>query len=117
MAPKIGGAAGAGGSIDADHQLAGGPSVLFDAVVVAPSEAGAQLLERDAAAIDWIRDAYGHLKVIGILPTAERLVAQAGIAPDRGIVEIVGAKEIDLFIEAARAGRVWEREPGVRPPL
>ena len=56
VAPKIGGAAGAGGRIDADHQVAGGPSVLFDAVVVAPSEAGAQLLERDAAAIDWIRD-------------------------------------------------------------
>ena len=117
VAPKIGGAAGTGGRIDADHQLAGGPSVLFDAVVVAPSEAGAQLLERDAAAIDWIRDAYGHLKVIGVLPTAERLLERAGLAPDRGIVEIVGAKEIDLFIEAARAGRVWEREPGVRPPL
>ena len=42
VAPKIGGAAGKGGKrIAADHQLAGGPSILFDAVVVAPSEDGA----------------------------------------------------------------------------
>ena len=38
VAPKIGGARGKGGTIiEADHQLAGGPSIFFDAVVVAAS--------------------------------------------------------------------------------
>ena len=42
VAPKIGGVTLAGGkSLAADHQLAGGPSILFDAVVVAASEQGA----------------------------------------------------------------------------
>ena len=45
--------------IEADHQLAGGPSIFFDAVVVAASEDGAAMLEKEAAAIDWIRDAFG----------------------------------------------------------
>ena len=31
------------------------------------------MLEKEAAAIDWIRDAFGHLKVIGVA----RLVAGA----------------------------------------
>jgi catalase len=41
VAPKIGGAKGKGGKlIVPDHQLAGGPSIFFDAVVVAASTEG-----------------------------------------------------------------------------
>ena len=58
VAPKIGGAKGKGGKkIEADHQLAGGPSIFFDAVFVAASTEGAAMLTREAAAIDWVRDA------------------------------------------------------------
>ncbi len=117
VAPKIGGAAGKGGKrIAADHQLAGGPSILFDAVVVAPSEDGAAMLEKEAAAIDWIRDAFGHLKVIGVVGAATPLLAQAGIDADEGIVAIEGAKGVADFIDAAKNGRVWEREPTLRTP-
>jgi catalase len=117
VAPKIGGVAGdAGKRIDADHQLAGGPSVLFDAVVVAASEDGAAMLEHEAAAIDWLRDAFGHLKVIGITSAASSLLARAGIAPDAGVVTIDGAKGMSAFITAARNGRIWNREPALRTP-
>jgi catalase len=52
IAPKIAGATAADGKvIEADFQLAGGPSVLFDTVYVALSEAGAELLSTEAAAV------------------------------------------------------------------
>ena len=118
VAPKIGGAVGKGGKlIVPDHQLAGGPSIFFDAVVIAASEAGTAMLESEAAAIDWVRDAFGHLKVIGIVPTATSLLEVAGIGPDAGIVTLDGgAKGITAFIAAAKNGRVWDREPKLRTP-
>ncbi len=117
VAPKIGGVKGTGGKrIDADHQLAGGPSIFFDAVVVAPSVEGAKMLEREAAAVDWIRDAYGHLKVIGATETAGRLLERAGAASDAGVIGVRSAKDIATFIEAAKGGRIWDREPTLRTP-
>jgi catalase len=118
VAPKVGAVNVKGGTrLDADHQLAGGPSIFFDAVVVAPSENGAADLEHDAAAIDWIRDAFGHLKVIGLLESGRRLFARAGLEPDDGVIALSGPKDIAAFVTAAKNGRVWDREPTVRPPL
>ena len=74
--------------IEADHQLAGGPSIFFDAVVVAASTEEALMLEKEAAAIDWIRDAFGHLKVIGVLDSSLGLAEEAGVEEDEGVVEM-----------------------------
>jgi catalase len=79
-------------------------------VVVAASEDGASLLSGDPATIDWIRDAFAHLKVIGVVDTAASLLDAAGITPDEGVITIKG-KGVGGFIEAAMRGRVWEREP------
>lgn len=112
----------AGGFVDsdgaergADHFLAGAPSAIFDAVVVAPSEAGAAELLKVAAAVDWIRMAFAHLKVIGHTADAAPLFAAANVDPqaDEGLVEIKGAKVTD-YIETAKRHRIWEREPQVR---
>jgi len=117
VAPKIGGAKGRNGKlIEADHQLAGGPSILFDAVVVAASTEGALMLEKEAAAIDWIRDAFGHLKVIGVLETSLGLAEEAGVEEDEGVVEMDGTNDIAAFINTAKNGRVWDREPRLRTP-
>jgi catalase len=117
VAPKIGGARGKDGKmIDVDHQLAGGPSIFFDAVVVAASTDGALMLEKEAAAVDWIRDAFGHLKVIGVIDTALGLAEEAGVEEDEGVVEMDGTKDIAAFIMAAKNGRVWDREPRLRTP-
>ena len=49
IAPKVGGIKGSdGGTIRADFQLAGGPSVLFDTVVLALSREGAAMLAKVA---------------------------------------------------------------------
>jgi len=118
VAPKVGGAVlKGGGRLAADHQLAGGPSILFDAVVAAPSPEGAAALEHDAAAIDWLRDAFGHLKVIGVVDAAQPLLDRAGVEPDEGVVALRGPKDVAAFVSAAKSGRVWDREPSVRPAL
>ena len=85
VAPKIGGAQLADGSLlAADGQLAGTPSVFFDAVAVVLSEAGAKALVTEAAAIDFVRDAYGHLKAIGVDRGGSLLLARAGVESDDG---------------------------------
>jgi catalase len=116
VAPRIGGVMLTGGArLAADHQLAGGPSILFDAVVVAPSADGARALERDAAAINWIRDAFAHLKVIGVVPDARPLLDRADVSADAGVIAIGGPKDVADFMAAAKMGRVWDREPTLRP--
>lgn len=115
IAPKVEGAKGSGGKmIPADFQLAGGPSVLFDAVVIALSPEGAQQLGMHAAAVSFVQDAFSHLKVIGHTAAAAPLLQKAGVMPDSGIVAIDGVGSSERFIAAAAKGRIWGREPKVR---
>jgi len=51
-----------GAWLAADGQLAGTPSVIFDAVAVILSDEGAKAMSTESAAIDFVRDAFGHLK-------------------------------------------------------
>ena len=112
IAPKVGGAKASNGKmIRADFQLAGGPSVLFDAVVLALSEEGASSLSAEAAAVAFVHDAFAHLKVIGHTAGAQALLDKAGVIPDSGVVLLGEAKP---YLIAASAGRVWDREPKVR---
>ena len=115
VAPKIGGVKLMNGKLlGADHQLAGGPSILFDAVVVGASAQGTAMLQKEAAAIDWLRDAFGHLKVIGIVEAATPLLAAAGIEADAGVVTIAKGVKPQAFVDAAKRGRIWDREPKLR---
>lgn len=110
IAPRVGGAEGEGGKmIKAHFQLAGGPSVLFDAVAVEVNEAGAAILAKQAAAMAFVHDAYQHLKVIGHSDAAMPLLQKAGVVPDDGVVSTD-----KHFAKAAAKGRVWDREPSVR---
>jgi catalase len=66
VAPKVGGAKLKGGSLlKADGQLAGSPSQLFDAVAVIISEEGCKTLMGEGATVQFVMDAFGHLKAIG----------------------------------------------------
>jgi len=112
VAPKVGGAKAADGSIIAgDFQLAGGASVLFDTVFVALSEEGAATLSSEAAAVAWVHDAFAHCKVIGATPEAQALLDAAGVKPDAGVV--VGTKT-NGYLDTAAQGRIWDREPKVK---
>ena len=65
IAPKVGGIKVKGGTLKADGQLAGTPSVLFDAVALVLTREAAAKLAEEGAAVDFVRDAFGHLKAIG----------------------------------------------------
>ncbi len=111
VAPKVGGATLADGALlAADGQLAGTPSVLFDAVAILLSEDGAKRLSSESAAIDFVRDAFGHLKALAVDPGGQRLLEAAGIQPDAGVVDV---GEVAAFLAAAKT-RQWEREKTVR---
>ena len=89
VAPKVGGfEADDGTLVEAQQKIDGGPSVLYDAVVVLASEKGAAQLSTDAATRDFIADAYAHCKFIGVASTADSLLEAAGVDPDDGVVEL-----------------------------
>ncbi len=109
IAPKIGGANLSDGSLlPVDGQLAGTPSVMVDAIAVVLSEAGCAALLKEAAAVQFVMDAFGHLKAIGASTAAKPLLDKAGVEPDEGVTGL--GKD---FI-AAGGKRFWDREPGVR---
>ena len=111
VAPKVGGTQLADGSmLVADGQLAGTPSVLFDAIAVILSDKGAKALSMESAAIDFVRDAFGHLKAIAVDKGGQALLQTANVEQDAGIVDV---NDKNAFIAAAKT-RQWEREQLVR---
>jgi len=112
VAPKIGGTVLANKStLAADGQLAGTPSVIFDAVVIVLSKEGAAALSKESAAIDFVSDAYNHLKAIGVDDGGKKLLNAANISLDIGVIDIVDPM---TFVKAAQT-RQWRRELGNRP--
>ncbi len=112
IAPKIGGVTlDDGTAVAAKQKIDGGPSVLYDAVAVLPSAAGAALLAKDAAAKDFCADAFGHCKFIGFTGEAAALFDAARIPEiDDGFVQLAKAKDAKAFVAACRALRFWPRE-------
>ncbi len=111
IAPKVGGAKLADGSmLAADGQLAGTPSVLFDAVALVLSDEGAKALSTEGAAIDFVRDTFGHLKAIAVDKGGHALLKAANVRQDAGIVD---SSDTEAFIAAAKT-RQWDREKSVR---
>ncbi|WP_411834447.1 catalase [Pseudoxanthomonas mexicana] len=111
VAPKVGGATLSDGrKLAADGQLAGTPSTVFDAVAVVLSDEGGKQLAKEAAAVDFVRDAFGHLKAIAFDAGAQAVLKAGGVGKDAGVVDAGDAK---AFIAAART-RQWEREKKVR---
>jgi catalase len=113
VAPKIGGVAlKSGKHLAADLALSGAPSVFFDAVAIFASAEAIKPLLKNSAAIDWVRDAFGHLKVIGHSSAAKPLFAKAGIVDDidEGVIELDTRASVGHYIEAAKQQRVWDRE-------
>ena len=112
VAPKIGGVILKGGKkLKADGQLAGTPSVLFDAVALVVSEKGCADLLKESAAVDFVAHAFVHLKALGHTPEARPLLAKAGVEKDNGVVEL--SHGADAWLKPART-RQWDREPSVR---
>ncbi|TPM95042.1 catalase [Mesorhizobium sp. B2-1-3A] len=117
VALKVGGATAANGDkIPAHHMIDGGPSVLFDAVALLLTEEGAELLKGEAAARDFVADAFAHCKFIAFTPGAVPLLAKAGVEPgaDEGLIPLTDEAAAVAFVEACRKLRLWAREAAVK---
>ena len=111
VAPKLAIRDAQGKTVAVDGQLAGTPSTLFDAVASVLTIEAAEQLSREGAAVDWFRDAFGHLKAIAACGgTRKHLLKAANIKPDKGVVE---PEDVAGFIAIAKT-RQWAREPKVR---
>ena len=90
-----------------DGQLAGSPSCLVDAVALVLSEESAKQLAADAAAVQFVQDAFGHLKAIGATSSTQPLLDRAGVGSDPGVTYLESA--LGDFVKAAST-RQWDRE-------
>jgi catalase len=117
VAPMVGGVEASDSSwIEADEKIDGGPSVVFDAVAVLLSDAGARLLADEATARDFVSDAFAHCKFIGHSAAALPLLEKAGIAAprDAGVIQLGGPADAAGFLASCRQLRLWEREAKVK---
>jgi catalase len=113
VAPRIGGVTDTDGNRrEADQSVDGGPSVLYDAVVILLSADGGKQLAMDPRARDFVSDAFSHWKFIGYTEGALPLLEAAGIAKrmDAGCIALSESKAVGGFLERCRELRFWERE-------
>ena len=125
IAPKVGGVTASDGTlIEAHYMIDGGPSVLFDAVAVVTSPSAIDDVVNEAAARDFVADAFQHCKYIGYDQSALPLLEKAGIAGalDEGVIMLPGEEGLASFVAELGKLRVWGREPSVKlgkasPPI
>lgn len=116
VAPTIAGVQASDGSrIEAQQQLAGGPSVLYDAVALLLSAESADALTKQPAARDFIADAFAHAKFIAYTEAAKTLLTKV-LGTDQldgGFIAIGGSKDFSQFVQSCRKLRFWERQSRV----
>jgi catalase len=117
IAPQVGGVKASDGSwVDADEKIDGGPSVVFDAVALLMSEAGAKLLVNESTARDFVADAFAHMKFIAYTKAALPLLEKAGVPRqlDNGCMELGKPDDATTFIKACGKLRFWARADSVK---
>lgn len=115
VAPRVGGVTLKDGTtLPADEKIDGAPSVLFDAVALVLSEAGAAALTAEKAAIDFVSDAFAHCKAIGLTPGAQALFDKAGGTADDFVIALAGKPDA---LVARLSTRHWPREKAVKLPV
>jgi len=116
VAPTIGGVKASDGThIPADEKVDGGPSVLFDAVVLMTSDSEMDKLVGHGPARDFVNDAFAHCKFIGYSKGARPLFESAGLNEklDAGCVQLNGPSDIADFLHSCKQLRFWKRQEDV----
>ena len=117
IAPKVGGVTSStGATIPADQKIGGGPSVLYDAVVILASAAEGAVLAKMPAAKQFAMDAFTHLKFIGYTEGAKPLFEKTGLLSDldEGCIALSDAASATTFLTQCRLLRLWTREALVK---
>jgi catalase len=116
IAPTIGGVVSDTGEMLVAHgQLAGSPSVLFDAVILLIADDQIDVLAKIPAIRDFIADAFAHGKYLGYTSGADGLLERVlgGGQRDGGVLEIRSSSDIGPFCQAIKNLRYWEREAAI----
>ena len=115
IAPEVGGVTDSDGKLHtADEKLEGGPSVLFDAVAILPSQEGASRLAALPAARDFVADAIAHRKFIAFVADALPLLQKMDRPLDAGFKELKTPDDAAAFVSTCRNVRLWERDAAER---
>ncbi len=113
IAPRVGGATLSDGTPQAaDGQLKGTPSQKFDAVAVVLTAQAGDRLTREAAAVEFVSNAFVHLKAIALDEGGRMLFQRSGHAADEAVVD---AGDTGAFIRFAKT-RQWAREAATQQP-
>ena len=116
IAPKVGGITCTENMVlPVKQKINGGPSVLYDAVAILPSAAGAKLLAQEATAKDFVNDAFAHAKFIAYGPDALPLFEKANLTAemDGGFMALKKPADAKAFLKACGEKRFWAREAKV----
>lgn len=111
IAPNVGGVSCSKGNHQpAQQAINGGPSVLYDAVLILISRTGAEVLAKQPEARDFVNDAHAHMKFIGYTPAAMPLIKAAGLdrMQDNGWINL-DAGSVKSFIKTLASLRYWAR--------
>ena len=106
----------AGAKQPAEMALRGSPSVVFDAVAIISGPAGDRILTANPDAVAFLMDACRHLKAIGLSGVPE-LSKKAQVVGVSGVTDFDATRGFSAFIDLARNGKIWDREPSVTPAI
>jgi catalase len=97
--------------VEAQQQLEGGPSVLYDAVALLLAPDGVAPLLAHPAAREFVADAFAHAKFIGYTEAARALMDVAGLPNtlDGGCLLLREPNDAAAFVVACRVLRYWSR--------
>ena len=113
VALAVGGATLSDGSVlEAKQAVAGGPSVLYDAVAIVTGPDGGTALADEPAARDFLTDAFTHFKVIGLGGDTDALVEAAGLTGklDDACLAVGTAAQAAGYVGRIAGPRHWERD-------
>jgi catalase len=111
--PQVGGVKLSDGKhVPGNHNLAGGPSVIFDAVVLLVAEKTVAQLAKNPAVRDFVSDAFAHFKFIAYAPPAKTLFQKFGLYQDldKGCFKLDSKKHVKEFLASCVEMRFWQRE-------
>jgi catalase len=115
IAAAVGGVDDSNGNhAPADQKTDGGPSVLYDAVILLTAKPGTPALAAQPAVRDFVADAYAHCKFIGYTGDASPLFEAAGLGglTDDGFVSLDEHSAADFLARCAQL-RFWPRQAGI----
>ncbi len=113
-----------GNAIELDSTVEAMPSVLWDAVVIAPGADSAAMLAGDGRAVEFVKDQYRHCKPVLAIARGTELLAKANIPsrlpngnadPGLLVADVADKAVGEAFVAALGRHRHFERETD--PPL